>query len=178
MRKHLPLLPLLLLLLPLLPGCGDDPKTPQSAEGKAVTEQVGGPFTEREFMAFLDILPAIPGLTAQGQTAPTGDVLSAQVKAAIKDHGWSEDRFTYIYSHAVSMLSLEQVTQTLSLMEEQMKGLPEEQKKLLAQSMSGEIDKQRQAIKAEVDKMVPASEQTIIRDHLDELRAALGMPTL
>jgi len=175
MRKLL--CPLLLLLLLPLPGCGSDPETPKSEEGKAVTEQVGGPFSEREFMAFLDILPAIPGLTASGQTAPAGDVLSAQVKAAIKDQGWSEDRFTYIYSHAVSMLSLEQVTQTLGQMEEQIKGLPEEQRKLLEQNMSVEVDKQRQAIQAEVDKMVPASEQAIIRNHLDELRAALGMPT-
>ncbi|MEF2232149.1 MAG: hypothetical protein V3571_14550 [Pseudodesulfovibrio sp.] len=174
MRKFL----CLFLLLLLLPGCGDGGSGgPQSPEGKAVTDQAGGPFTEREFLAFIDILPSIPGLAAQGRTAPTGDVLSAQVKAAIKDQGWSEDRFTYIYGHAVSMLSLEQVTQTLGQMEEQMESLPEEQRKLLRQGMSGEVDKQRQAIRAEVDKMVPASEQAIIRAHLDELRSALGMPT-
>jgi len=168
----------LIALAALAAACGDDTpkKDAQSAEDKAVTQAMGGPFTETEFKKFLADLPSVPGLSAHSQTAATGDVLSDQVKSAIKACGWDEDRFTYIYGHAVSMLSLDQVERTKREMEKQLANIPEEQRKMMQQTMGGEMDRQCQAIQADVDKMVPAGEQAIVRDHMDALRAALGMP--
>jgi len=168
----------LLILVALAAACGDDaPKTDvRSAEDKAVTQAVGGPFTDAEFKKFLADLPSIPGLSAHSQTAATGDVLSDQVKDAIKACGWDEDRFTYIYGHAVSMLSLDQVERTKTEMDKQLANMPEDQQKMMRQTMGSEMDRQCQAIQADVDKMVPAGEQAIVRDHMDGLRSALGMP--
>ena len=168
----------LFALLALLAACGGDetPETKQSAESKAITEEVGGPFSAAEFKKFLDTLPAIPGLTAQGQGAVTGAALTAQVKAAAEAQGWTEERFTYIYSHAVSVLSLEQVDKTMQQMQSQLDSMPDDQKQMMQQMMGGELDKQRDSIKAEVDKQVPQSEQTIIYENIDQLRTALGLP--
>lgn len=150
------LLPLLALLA-LLAGCGGDdaPDAKQSADAQAITEEVGGPFTKAEFKKFLDTLPSIPGLTAQGKGAVTGDALTAQVKAAAQSLGWSEERFAYIYSHAVSVVSLEQVDKTMQQMQAQMDSMPEEQRQAMQQMIGGELDKQRDSIKSEVDKQVP-----------------------
>lgn len=175
--KKLTIILSLLMLFALLTACGDEtPETKQSAEGKAITEEVGGPFSEAEFMKFLKVLPSIPGLTAQGQGAVTGAALTAQVMAAAKAQGWSEERFTYIYSHAVSVLSLDQVGQTMKQMEAQMQDMPDAQKQMMQQMLEGEMGKQQQTIQAEIDKQVPASEQQIIRDNMDALLTALGMP--
>lgn len=174
--KKLTFLLSLFALLSLLTACGGDdaPDSKQSAEAKAMTEELGGPFTADEFAQFLKTLPSIPGLTAQGHGAVAGDALNAQITAAAATLGWSEERFTYIYSHAISMLSMEQVDATVKQMEDQMAGMPAEQQELMKQMMGGELDKQRDTIKAEVDKQVPASEQKIIMDNMDELKAALG----
>lgn len=176
-RLPLLLFALLALLAPLA-GCGDDKTTDegQAAQAEAVTQEVGGPFTADEFKKFLDALPSIPGLTAQGQDAATGDALTAQISKVAKSLGWSEERFAYIYSHAVSVVSLEQVDKTMQQMQSQLDSLPDDQKQAMQQMMGTELDKQRQAIKAEVDKQVPASEQTIIYENIDQLRTALGLP--
>lgn len=169
---------LLLLALSILPAaCGDDAPPARPAAGdQAAAAIVGGPFDEAEFRKFLKALPSIPGLTVQGQTAPTGDVLSARVKAAIRAAGWTEERFTYIYGHAVSMLTLDQVDRTARQMRRQLDGLPPEQQQMMGQVMGDEMEKQRRAIQTEVDKMVPGAEQTVILAHMEELRSALGMP--
>ncbi len=166
----------LLMLFALVAACGDEtPETKQSAEGKAITEEVGGPFSEAEFKKFLKVLPSIPGLTAQGQGAVTGAALTAQILAAAKTQGWSEERFTYIYSHAVSVLSLNQVDQAIQQMEAQIQDMPDAQKQMMQQMLGGEMGKQQQSIQAEIDKQVPASEQQIIRDNMDALQTALGI---
>ena len=167
----------LFALLALLAACGgDDTETKQSAESKAITEEVGGPFTAAEFKKFLDTLPSIPGLTSQGQGAVTGAALSAQVKKAAEALGWSEERFTYVYSHAVSVVSLEQVDKTMQQMQSQLDSMPAEQRQAMQQMMGSELEKQRESIKDEVDKQVPQSEQTIIYENIDQLRTALGLP--
>ena len=177
LRFTLALFALLALLSPLA-GCGGDDatETDQTVQAKAITEEVGGPFTAAEFKKFLDALPAIPGLTAQGQDAATGAALTAQIKKAAEALGWSEERFTYVYSHAVSVVSLEQVDKTMQQMQSQLDSMPAEQKQAMQQMMGGELEKQREAIKAEVDKQVPQSEQTIIYENIDQLRTALGLP--
>ncbi|MDD3312983.1 hypothetical protein [Pseudodesulfovibrio sp.] len=168
----------LIVLAALAAACGDDApkKDAQSADDKALTQAVSGPFTEAEFKKFLADLPSVPGLSAHSQTAATGGVLSDQVKSAIKACGWDEDRFTYIYGHAVSMLGLDQVERTRGEMEKQLANMPEDQRKMMRQTMGGEMDRQCQAIRADVDKMVPAGEQAIVRGHMAALRSALGMP--
>ena len=107
----------LLCTLGLLTACGDDvaEDTNQSAEGKAVTAEVGGPFTDSEFKDFLKVLPSIPGLTAQNlqdmEGTADGAAFSARIQTAIEDAGWDEVRFMYVYSHSMAVLNVEQMNQ-------------------------------------------------------------------
>lgn len=101
----------LILTFSLLSGCGDDvsndPKL--SEEGKTVITEMGGPFSADEFDRFLKDLPNIPGLTAESQQDmgdASGVALSTAVMDAAKSAGWDEERFMYIYSHAMTMVSL------------------------------------------------------------------------
>ncbi|AMK10518.1 lipoprotein [Pseudodesulfovibrio indicus] len=171
----------LLLALFLLAGCSgdevaDDPKL--SDEGKEIASAVGGPFTADEFEKFLADLPAIPGLTTQGQQ-DMGEVsdgpLSAAILGAVKARGWSEERFMYIYSHAMTMMNVEQMHRAMGQMQEQFKDMPAEQRQAMEQMMGQQLSGQMEAYQAEVDKQVPASEQAIILDNMDGLYKALGM---
>lgn len=171
----------LFLALFLLAGCSgdevaDDPKL--SDEGKEIAKAVGGPFTADEFEKFLADLPGIPGMTAQSQRDigdASGAGLSAAVLGAVKARGWSEDRFMYIYSHAMTMMNVEQMHRAMGQMQDQFKDMPEEQRQAMEQMMTQQMSGQMEAFQAEVDKQVPASEQAIILDNMDGLHTALGL---
>ena len=180
MRKYALSLLLMLAALVMLAGCGDDvaddPKL--SEEGKTIIEEVGGPFSASEFERFLADLPGIPGLTAESQKYigdADGAALSAKVLGAIKAKGWDEERFMYIYSHTMTMVSAEQMNKATEQMQAQIKDMPEEQKKMMEQMMGQQMGGQMEAFQAELDKQVPASEQEIIKDSLPELRSMLGI---
>ncbi|EGB15885.1 hypothetical protein DND132_2682 [Pseudodesulfovibrio mercurii] len=166
-----------LLVLCCLAACGndvaDDPKL--SEEGKEVVQAVGGPFDAAEFKKFLKVLPEIPGLTAQNAGDGSGVGMSAAVKSAIASHGWDENRFLYIYGHAMVMANYEQMQGMTAQLQDQFKDLPEDQRKAMEQMMSQQVGGQVDAFKAEVDKQVPASEQAVIRDNMDALMTAVGM---
>jgi len=172
----------LLFILGLLTGCGsdevaDDPNL--SSEAKSIVEEVGGPFSSSEFKKFLKDLPNIPSMTAQSQQ-DTGEVsgaaLSAKILAEVKSRGWDEERFMYIYSHSMAVVNMEQINAMNEQVKAQMDGMPEEQKKMMEQMLAQQMGGQMEAYKAEVDKQVPASEQTIIRDNMEALYTAFGLP--
>ncbi|MCJ2166157.1 MULTISPECIES: hypothetical protein [unclassified Pseudodesulfovibrio] len=170
----------LILTLGLLTGCGDDVSDDPnlSEEGKTVVTEMGGPFTASEFDKFLEDLPKMPGLTAESQQDigdASGAALSEAVMSAAKAAGWDEERFMYIYSHTMTMVSLEQMDKIRAQMETQLKDLPEEQKKIMEQMMGQQIGGQAEAMQAEVDQQVPASEQTIIKDNMAAVYTALGI---
>ncbi|MGE4423975.1 MAG: hypothetical protein AB7D39_16880 [Pseudodesulfovibrio sp.] len=170
-----------LLALAMLAACSgddvaDDPKL--SDQGKEVVKAVGGPFTADEFSKFLADLPKVPGLTvktAQDASDASGAAMSAEVKSAIKSLGWDEDRFLYIYSHAMTMANLDQMQRMTAQMQDQFKDMPDEQRKAMEQMLSQQVGGQLNAVQAEVDKQVPASEQAIVRDHMGELMKTMGM---
>jgi hypothetical protein len=170
-----------LLALGLLAACSgndaaDDPKL--SDQGKEVVQAVGGPFTADEFTKFLADLPKIPGLTAKGaqdMSDASGAAMNAAVKSAISGLGWDEDRFLYIYSHAMTLVNLDQMQRMTEQMQAQLKDMPDEQRKTMEQMLSQQIGGQLDAMQAEVDKQIPDSEQSIVRDHLDELMRVMGM---
>lgn len=167
-----------LLLIFALAGCGGDDTADnqQSPEAQEMTEQVGGPFTADEFEKFLVDLPSIKGLTAHaGDGMISGAALSAKIKSEVKGLGWNEDRFMYIFSHAISVANVDQMEDMSAQMTQQMAGMPEAQKKMMEQAMAEQMGGQMDALKAEVDKQVPASEQVIIRDNLDDLYKAMGL---
>jgi hypothetical protein len=180
MRKSMLSLLLILAALTLFAGCGDDvaddPKL--SEEGKTIIEEVGGPFSASEFERFLADLPSIPGLTAESQKYigdATGAALSAKVVGAIKAQGWDEERFMYIYSHTMTMVSAEQMNKATEQMQAQLKDMPEEQKKMMEQMIGQQMGGQMEAFQAELDKQVPGSEQTIIKNNLPKLYSVLGI---
>lgn len=167
-----------LLVLCCLAACGgddvaDDPKL--SEEGKEVVQAVGGPFDAAEFRKFLKVLPEIPGLTAQNAGDGSGAGMSAAVKDAIKAQGWDENRFLYIYGHAMVMANYEQMQGMTAQLQDQFKDLPEDQRKVMEQMMAQQVGGQVDAFKAKVDEQVPASEQAIILDHMDALMTTMGM---
>lgn len=168
-----------LLALCCLAACGgdetpDDPKL--SDEGKEIVRAMGGPFTEAEFKKFLADLPGIPGLAAQSMPA-TDDASSASqaIKNAIVSHGWDADRFLYIYSHAMTMMNYDQMQHMAGQMRERFQGMPEDQRKVMEQTMAQQIGGQMEALRAEVDKQVPASEQDIVRKHMAALAKLMDM---
>lgn len=175
---------LCLMLILGLVGCGGDEvaDTNQSAEGKAITEEVGGPFDLDEFEKFLKDLPSVAALTGAGQQAMGQEMdpvaMRAKVVDTVTDLGWSEERFMYVYSHAMSVMSLEQMDKMNEQMEAQMEGMPEAQKKMMEQMLAEQMGGQMEAVKAEVNAQVPASEQAIIRDHLGDLEKAFGVPQM
>ncbi|WP_419786563.1 hypothetical protein [Pseudodesulfovibrio sp.] len=181
MKKIILLLTLLAALL-LTTGCSDDTsKSEQSvpaseAVQKANTPKAEPPFTDEEFRKFLADLPNIPGMAA-GNPAVTGDELTAQAQEAIRKTGWSDQRFAYVYGHAVAMLSLEQVERTMEEMKQQLETMPKAQQQAMKDALGGEAEKQCQTIRTDVNAMVPASEQTVIRSHMAELRTAFGLGT-
>ncbi|QGY39118.1 hypothetical protein GM415_02915 [Pseudodesulfovibrio cashew] len=181
MKRLIPVFSMILALC-LLAACGSDEPTSesnQSPEAAAVTEAVGGPFTEAEFEKFLKDLPSMPGMTAASQQAMADGAeaaLPAAIKAKAKELGWSEDRFMYMYGHSMAVLSVEQLGDMQKQMREQMADMPEAQKQMMEQMLSQQTGEQMDAIKAEMDKQVPASEQTIIRDNMDALCSAMGIP--
>lgn len=180
MQKFALSLLLMLTALVMLAGCGDDvaddPKLSQ--EGKTIIEEVGGPFSASEFERFLADLPSIPGLTSESQKYigdATGAELSAKVLTAIKAQGWDEERFMYIYSHSMTMVSADQMNKASEQMQAQLKDMPEEQKKIMEQMMNQQMGGQMEAFQAELDMQVPTSEQAIIRDNLPKLYSVLGI---
>jgi hypothetical protein len=170
-----------LLILGLLAACSgndaaDDPKL--SDQGKEVIQAVGGPFSADEFEKFLADLPKIPGLTAQGAQDMSGAsdaAMNAAVKDAITGLGWDEDRFLYIYSHAMTMVNLDQMQRMTGQMQAQLKDMPDEQRKAMEQMLSQQIGGQLAAVRAEADKQIPDSEQAIVRDNMDALMRVMGM---
>jgi len=179
--KKLTLALSLLFILGLLTACGgddvaDDPKL--SDDAKSVVEAVGGPFSESEFEKFLADLPNIPGMTAESQKN-MGEVSSAaltvQVINAVEDLGWDQERFMYIYSHTMTMVNMEQMEAMNQQMQAQMDSMPEEQKKMMEAMIEKQLGGQKEAYKAEVDKQVPSSEQTIINDNMETLMSAFGI---
>ena len=170
-----------LLLLGMLAACSgddvaDDPKL--SAQGKEVVQAVGGPFDADEFDKFLADLPKISGLTAgaaQDAGDATGAALNAKVRSTLKDLGWDEDRFLYIYSHAMAMVNLDQMQRMTDQMQAQFKDMPDEQRQAMEQMISKQIGGQMDDVRADVDKHVPASEQAIVSDNMATLMQAMGM---
>ncbi|WP_338668346.1 hypothetical protein [Pseudodesulfovibrio methanolicus] len=169
-----------LLVLGMFAACSgnetaDDPKL--SDQGKEVVKAVGGPFTADEFRKFLDDLPKIPGLTksAQGASDASGAAMNTAVRNAIKDQGWDEDRFLYIYSHAMTMVNLDQMQRMTDQMQAQFKDMPDDQRKAMEQMLSKQIGGQLNDVQADVDKQVPASEQAIVRDNMDKLMRVMGI---
>lgn len=176
--KKISLLLISLLMLGMLAACGDESaeNTTISEEGKSVTDAVGGPFDEDEFMKFLKDLPTVPGLTAHSEMGMgDGMALPEDTRTAIKDAGWQEARFLYIYSHATSVLNLDQLDRMQEALKKQFEGMPEEQRAMMEQAMGQKFGQQGQDFHAEVNKQVPAEEQEIVRAHMEELRAAMGI---
>ncbi|MBI9080721.1 MAG: hypothetical protein JEY79_13405 [Pseudodesulfovibrio sp.] len=172
----------LFVLLGLLVACGGEEETDtvKFSETEPMTEKVQSPFTSAEFEKFLKDLPFIPGMTirdgiatenASANQAP----LSDKDLSTVKSLGWDEERFMYIYSHSVSVMSVEQMTQVMAEMNAQMENMPEEQKQMMKQMMNDQVRGQMDELKVEVDNLVPPSEQTIIRDNLNALYTALGI---
>nr|WP_321513547.1 hypothetical protein [uncultured Pseudodesulfovibrio sp.] len=171
----------LLLIFGLLPGCSDDiADDPNlSSEGKTIVEEVGGPFSESEFKQFLEDIPKISTLTAWSQhdmTEADGAALSSKILAEVKSKGWDEERFMYIYSHSMAMVNMEQLNIMNKQVATQMEGMPEDQKKMMEQMFAQQMGGQMEVFKAEVDKQVPLSEQDIIRNNMNELCTAFGLP--
>jgi hypothetical protein len=170
-----------LLVLGMLAACsGNDPADDArlSAQGKEVVKAVGGPFTADEFKKFLADLPKIPGLAAsppEDAGGASSASLNAEVKGTIKSLGWDEDRFLYIYSHAMTMANLDQMQRMTDQMQAQLKDMPDEQRKAMEQTLSKQIGGQLDAVQAEVDKQIPASEQAVVRDNMNALMKAMGM---
>lgn len=191
MQRCLALCPGIVLSLLLLLAAGQARANALSDEARLVVEAAGGPFTAAEFDKFLADLPTIPELTALGADTPEGDagnaILPEEVLDTIRDMGWTEERFFYIYSHAVTVLSLDQMTQAMEQMRAQMAALPEAEQQAMEQAMEqtmnemgetpgGSMNAQIQALKNEIDSEVPASEQALILGNVDRLRTALGIP--
>ncbi|BCS88550.1 hypothetical protein [Pseudodesulfovibrio sediminis] len=169
-----------LFLLGLLTACGDevadDPNL--SEEAKALVEEVGGPFSESEFEKFMADLPEIPNITVESRKnmgEVSGEALSAQILSAVEEQGWEKERFMYIYSHAMTMMGMQQMETMNTQMQAQMEDMPEEQKKMMEQMLAQQMGGQMEAYKAEVDKQIPASEQAIIMDNMDDLCTAFGV---
>jgi len=172
----------LLFILGLLTACGgsDETDAMQSAGTESITEKVGGPFTSSEFRKFLKDLPSVPGMTVESQAAMddssiNGAILSGKVLSAVKSLGWDEDRFLYIYGQSISVMNVEQMTRIMTEMKTQMENLPEDQRQIMEQMMQSQVNGQMDTLKAKVDKLVPSSEQAIIRDNIDGLYNALGI---
>jgi len=169
-------LPVLLLLAGMLAACGDTPADDPapSAQGDQAAGTEGGSFTPREFEKFLADLPAVPGLAEKDADADVQS-LDAAVRDAISSRGWDEDRFLYIYSHAVTILNLDQMRRMAEQLRDRIKTLPEDKRKAMEQATAEQLDARLDAVRAEVDKQVPASEQAVIRDNMDALMNAMGM---
>lgn len=186
MQRCLALCPVIALSILILLAAGQVRAGALSDEARLVVEAAGGPFTAAEFDKFLADLPTIPELTALGADTPEGDagnaILPEEVLDTIRDMGWTEERFFYIYSHAVTVLSLDQMSRAMEQMRAQMAALPEAERQAMEQAMDtmsdalgGSMSVQAQALKDEIDSEVPASEQALILGNVDRLRTALGI---
>lgn len=169
-----------LFLVGLLAGCGDDVADDPnlSEEGKAIVEEVGGPFDASEFKKFLADLPKIPGLTGGNQKnlgEISGEALSAQIMSAVDGLGWDQERFMYIYSHTMTVVNAEHMNTALDNMRAQFTGMPEDQKKAMEDMIAKQMGGQMEAFQAELDKQVPASEQEIVKDNLQKIYSVLGI---
>lgn len=179
--KKLALAFCILFILGLLTACGGDDlseETNMSEEGKTIVEELGGPFSVSEFDKFLEDLPKIPGLTSESRQDlgdADGAALSSQVLSAVEGLGWDQERFMYVYSHVMTMVSADQMDKMTEQVAAQMDGMPEEQKKMMEQAMGGQITGQMEALQAELDKQVPSSEQEIIKDRMADIYKALGI---
>jgi hypothetical protein len=187
MQRCPALCPGIALSLLLLLAAGQARADTLSDETHLVAETAATPFTAAEFDKFLADLPTIPELTAFGADTPEADagnaILPEEVVDTIRDLGWTGDRFFYIYSHAVTVLSLDQTNRAMEQMREQMTALPEAERQAMEQAMDrmgetlgGSMTVQAQALKDEIDSEVPASEQALILGNVDQLRTALGIP--
>lgn len=168
-----------LMLIFGLTACGGDESTgtDQSPEARIMSEQAGGPFSVDEFDKFLVNLASIKGLTVQGASNDLvdGTALSANIVNQIKELGWSEDRFMYIYSHAITVANVDQMETMTAQMTAQLDGMPTAQREMMEQALAEQMGGQLNAIKAEMNAQVPASEQDIIRGNMEELYKALGL---
>ena len=181
MQKFILSLLLTLAALTLLTACGgddvaDDPNL--SEESKTIVEELGGPFSASEFKDFLKDLPSIPGLTAKNQEdlgEMHGEILPAAILTKVKSLGWEEERFMYMYSHTLTMVNMEQMKAMSKEVAAQIDSMPEEQKEVMEQMMGQKLNGQMEAYKAEMDKLVPASEQKIILDNMGELRSLFSI---
>jgi hypothetical protein len=152
-----------------------------SDEARAAIEAVGGPFTADEFERFLTDLPTLPELTARGADAAPDAILPEEVVDTIRDLGWDEERFFYIYGHAVTVLSLDQMDRTMDLMRAQLAAMPAQEREAIERMMDDEAQgdpmaAQLKALRDEVDGEVPASEQALVLENAARLREALGIP--
>lgn len=169
-----------LLILPLMAGmlaaCGDTPADDPGPleQGHEAATAAGAPFTAGEFKKFLVDLPAIPGLAGRDADAEAGD-LGEAVRDAITSRGWDQDRFLYIYSHAVTIMNLDQMRHMADGLRDRIGNLPEDKRKAMEQATAAQLDARLDTVRAEVDKQVPASEQAVIRDNMDALMNAMGM---
>lgn len=150
-----------------------------SPEGQAAVDAAGGPFSSSEFTQFLGDLPHVPGLSRRGQEdmgEMSSEMFAPTVLKAIRDLGWKEERFMYIYSHVMAVMSLDQMDQVLARMEQQMATMPPEQREAMEQMMGQQLGLQKDAIQSELDSSVPTSEQSIVRSGMDGVYTALGIP--
>lgn len=165
--KQLALTLTLLLSFALLTGC--------SEEASTNTTVAKGPLTSAELDRFIHDLPSFPGLTTNGKRAegemPDPEELSRQIAAKADELGWDEERFMYVYSHAMSVLSMAQMEAMTERMHAMVETMPESQKAMFETRMTERMN----AIRAEVDKEVPLAEQEIIVENLDKLYEAFGI---
>jgi hypothetical protein len=154
-----------------------------SPEAETAVAQAGGPFTADEFDRFLTDLSSIPELSARGMdTVEDGPdaTLPDEILTELNELGWNENRFFYIYSHAISVLSLDQMNRALEMMQAEMASMPAKQRQMMEQMINTQqgdpMSAQLQAVRDEVDSEVPASEQSLITANADRLRKALGIP--
>lgn len=187
MQRCPALCPGIALSLLLVLAAGQAQAGALSEEARLVVEAAGGPFTADEFERFLTDLPTIPELTALGadntEAGAVNAILPEEVLDTIRDMGWTEERFFYIYSHAVTVLNLDQMNQAMDQMRKQMAALPEDERQAMEQAMDamsealgGSMSAQTQSLRDEIDSEVPASEQALILGNVDRLRTALGIP--
>lgn len=180
--KRLVILSLCLSLF-LFAGCGSDEsaetKAPPVAESDAAAETAGNEFTETEYVKFIKDIPEITKITnpqlENGEEMKPEEVARLVIEAA-ESLGWGEERFMYVYTQAMTVLSLEQLNQMEQQMAAQMAGMPEEQKKEMIDSMTQQLSGQKADLQKRVDAQVSGAEQGIIRAHLGELYEALGIP--
>ena len=159
------------------------------------------PFSEKELNKFLNDIPEIPGMTAQGmmniQQMQQGENLDEKAMQqniemgsdTIEKKGWDPNRFYYIYGNVMMVTALEnlnkltkevapQMAQAMKSIQN-MQGLSKAQKKEMMKQMGGgmvEANAELKKMRAQVKENVPPSERRLIKSNYSEVCSALGLP--